>query len=113
MAARQRRRARRRARPRHRADGGRTPGGRVRSDLVGRDLTNDCVLIVENQLSATDHGHLGQLITYAAGTEARTIVWLAPVFREEHRQALDYLNALGGENASFFGTPRWPRMRRG
>ena len=79
------------------------PVGEFALDLVGRDLTNDCVLIVENQLSATDHGHLGQLITYAAGTDAHTVVWLAPTIREEHRQALDYLNALGGENARFFG----------
>jgi hypothetical protein len=79
------------------------PIGGFALDLLGRDLTNDCVLIVENQLSTTDHSHLGQLITYAAGTEARTIVWLAVSFREEHRQALDYLNALGGETARFFG----------
>src|SRR5215203_5282830 len=68
------------------------PVGGFALDLVGRDMTNDCVLIVENQLSDTDHGHLGQLLTYAAGTDARTVVWLAPRFREEHRQALDYLN---------------------
>jgi hypothetical protein len=68
------------------------PVGDFALDLVGRDLTNDCVLIVENQLSPTDHGHLGQLITYAAGTDAHTIVWLSPTFREEHCQALDYLN---------------------
>jgi hypothetical protein len=59
--------------------------------------------MVENQLAQTDHSHLGQLITYAAGTEARTILWLATSFREEHRQALDFLNGLGGETARFFG----------
>lgn len=30
-------------------------------DLVGRDITNDVVLMVENQLAVTDHSHLGQL----------------------------------------------------
>lgn len=79
------------------------PIGGYALDLVGRDLTNDCVLIVENQLAGTDHGHLGQLLTYAAGTDAKTIVWMATAFREEHRQALDYLNDLAGENARFFG----------
>jgi len=49
-------------------------------DLIGRDLTNNCVLIVENQLTGTDHGHLGQLLTYAAGTEGGTVVWLATKF---------------------------------
>jgi hypothetical protein len=64
-------------------------------DLYGRDLTNQCVLIVENQLTATDHRHLGQLLTYAAGTQppAGTIVWIAPEFRDEHREAMDFLNA--------------------
>jgi Domain of unknown function (DUF4268) len=71
-------------------------------DLIGRDLTNDCVLIVENQLTATDHDHLGKLITYTAGTDAQTVVWLAPSFREEHREALELLNDLGGEQVRFF-----------
>lgn len=79
------------------------PVGPFSLDLLGRDLTNDCVLIVENQLTPTDHDHLGKLITYAAGTDARTVVWLAPTFREEHRQALDLLNDLGGERVRFFG----------
>jgi hypothetical protein len=79
------------------------PVGGFRLDLVGRDLTNGCVLIVENQLTPTDHGHLGQLMTYAAGTEASTIVWIATEFREEHRQAIDWLNELAQGNARFFG----------
>jgi Domain of unknown function (DUF4268) len=79
------------------------PVGGFALDLIGRDLTNNCVLIVENQLTATDHGHLGQILTYAAGTDAGTVVWLATSFREEHRQALDLLNRLGGEEVRFFG----------
>ena len=72
-------------------------------DLVGRDITNDAVLIVENQLETTDHSHLGQVLTYAAGTAASTIVWIATAFREEHRQALDWLNENTGEDVHFFG----------
>jgi Domain of unknown function (DUF4268) len=72
-------------------------------DLVGRDITNDAVLIVENQLDVTDHSHLGQVLTYAAGTAASTIVWIATAFREEHRQALVWLNENTGDNAHFFG----------
>jgi hypothetical protein len=79
------------------------PVGAFSLDLVGRDLTHDCVLIVENQLTPTDHSHLGQLITYAAGTEAGTVVWVAPAFREEHREALALLNTLGGDRVRFFG----------
>lgn len=79
------------------------PVGGFALDLVGRDLTNNCVLIVENQLTATDHSHLGQILTYAAGTDAGTIIWMATSFREEHRQAMDFLNGLGGEDVRFFG----------
>lgn len=79
------------------------PVGGYSLDLIGKDLTNDCVLIVENQLASTDHSHLGQTLTYAAGTDAATIVWIATNFREEHRQALDWLNNLAGDNARFFG----------
>ena len=50
-------------------------------DLVGKDITNDAVLIVENQLATTDHSHLGQVLTYAAGTSASTIVWIATSFQ--------------------------------
>jgi hypothetical protein len=79
------------------------PVGPFSLDLIGHDLTNDCVLIVENQLTPTDHAHLGQLLTYAANTDAETLVWTALSFREEHRQALTFLNELGGEHARFFG----------
>ena len=70
---------------------------------MGRDITNDAVLIVENQLEPTDHSHLGQVLTYAAETGASTIVWIATSFREEHRQALDWLNENTGDRTHFFG----------
>jgi hypothetical protein len=72
-------------------------------DLLGRDLTSDAVLMIENQLGPTDHGHLGQLLTYAAGTDAATIVWIATQFGEEHRQAIDWLNERTDESTHFFG----------
>ncbi|MCO8127266.1 DUF4268 domain-containing protein [Acidimicrobiia bacterium EGI L10123] len=78
------------------------PVGGFSLDLIGHDLTNDAVLMVENQLEATDHTHLGQLLTYAAGTGAATIVWVATSFREEHRQALDWLNEQTGQGTHFF-----------
>lgn len=79
------------------------PVGGFSLDLIGRDLSNDTVVIVENQLEATDHSHLGQVLTYAAGTSASTIVWLATFFREEHRQALDWLNQRTADDVHFFG----------
>jgi len=69
-------------------------------DIIGRDLTHNSVLIVENQLEKTDHTHLGQLITYAANTDAVTVVWVAKEFTDEHRQAIDYLNELAGDSGT-------------
>lgn len=72
-------------------------------DLIGNDLSTGNVVIVENQLEQTDHGHLGQILTYAGGTDPSTIVWCAPSFRDEHRAALDWLNENTGEGIRFFG----------
>ena len=72
-------------------------------DLYGTDLSTGRTLIVENQLESTDHRHLGQLITYAAGLEAGAIVWITPQFRPEHRKALDWLNEHTAKGIDFFG----------
>ncbi len=72
-------------------------------DLVGKDLGSGRTVIIENQLEPTDHIHLGQLLTYTAGRGAKIVVWISPQFREEHRQALDWLNENTGEDQAFFG----------
>ncbi|MCH7654052.1 MAG: DUF4268 domain-containing protein, partial [Chloroflexi bacterium] len=53
------------------------PVGDFSLDLLAREVEHDRTVIIENQLTNTDHGHLGQLITYAAGFDAKVVVWLA------------------------------------
>lgn len=77
--------------------------GPFRADILCKDTGNGHWVLIENQLSRTDHGHLGQLLTYAAGLQAVTIVWIAAPFTEEHRAALDWLNDVTDERVRFFG----------
>ena len=37
-------------------------------------------------------------MTYAAGLDAFSIIWIAKSFTEEHRAALDWLNRITEEN---------------
>jgi len=51
--------------------------GPFRCDIVAKDETTNDVVIIENQLEPTNHEHLGKTITYAAGLNAKYIVWIA------------------------------------
>jgi hypothetical protein len=71
-------------------------------DLYGREVQTGHPAIIENQLENTDHSHLGQLLTYAAGLKAGVVVWIAPRFRDEHLEALNWLNEISSEDVNFF-----------
>ena len=77
--------------------------GPFRADILCRNLADDHWVLIENQLERTDHTHLGQLLTYASGLEAATIVWIAQCFTEEHRATLDWLNRISDGKFRFFG----------
>lgn len=79
--------------------------GRFSADILCKDTgsTDSGWVVIENQLETTDHSHLGQILTYAAGLEAKTCVWVAAKFHEEHRAAIDWLNEISSDEFQFFG----------
>lgn len=76
------------------------PVGDFRLDILC--TSNEETVIIENQLTVSDHDHLGKILTYAAGTTANKVIWIAKDFRPEHIAAIDYLNQNTSENLSFF-----------
>lgn len=77
--------------------------GPFSADILARDTASSDYVVIENQLGKTDHEHLGKLLTYAAALDARTVVWIAADFTEEHRKALDWLNANSSEDIAYYG----------
>ncbi len=77
--------------------------GPFRADILCVDPGTDKYVLIENQLEKTDHNHLGQILTYAAGLDAVTIIWIAEHFTEEHRAAIDWLNRITDKEFNFFG----------
>ena len=77
--------------------------GPFSADIVCKETANNTNVLIENQIERTDHTHLGQIMTYAAGLNAVTIVWVAKRFTDEHRAALDWLNEITNEDINFFG----------
>ncbi len=57
---------------------------------------------ITNQLESTDHIHLGQVVTFAAGLEVSAVIWITTKVSEEHRAVLDWLNQHGDDDVRFF-----------
>lgn len=76
--------------------------GRFSLDLFGTVEGTDDIVIVENQLEDSDHKHFGQLMTYAGGTDAKYVIWIAPRFHQEYISAIEWLNNGTTENINFF-----------
>lgn len=66
--------------------------GDFSADIIARDLSTNKLVVIENQFGATDHKHLGQIITYSSVLNAGMVVWIAETIRPEHKSAMDFLN---------------------
>lgn len=76
--------------------------GTYRCDLFAKDETTGTKVIIENQLEISNHDHLGKIITYASGLDAKVVVWIVKEAREEHRSAIEWLNNNTNSNVNFF-----------
>lgn len=76
--------------------------GSYRCDLFAKDETTGIKVIIENQLEMSNHDHLGKIITYASGLDAKVVVWIVKEAREEHRSAIEWLNNNTNSNVNFF-----------
>lgn len=76
--------------------------GDFSADILAKEDGGDRLVIIENQYGNTDHDHLGKLITYAAGREAKVLVWIVEKPRDEHRAAVQWLNNNTGADIGVF-----------
>lgn len=76
--------------------------GSFNVDILAEEESTGRKIIIENQLEITNHDHLGKIITYASGYDAQIVVWVVKEAREEHRQAIDWLNEHTDENLEFY-----------
>lgn len=76
--------------------------GSFNVDIFASEEGTGRKIVIENQLGNTDHDHLGKAITYAAGKGADVVIWVVKRARDEHRQAVEWLNQRTDENVGFF-----------
>lgn len=79
------------------------PVGPYSLDILATEAGTEVFVAIENQLGWTDTQHLGQLLTYTAGRDARIAIWVATEFGYEHAQALHWLNQWTEGEVSLYG----------
>ena len=79
-----------------------SPVGGFSVDIFATEEGTSRKIIIENQLEDTNHDHLGKIITYASGKDAEVIVWVVKRARDEHKQAIEWLNQHTDDNIGFF-----------
>ena len=64
--------------------------GRV--DIIAEQISTKAIVVIENQLEASDDSHCLRLLGYAANADANILVWVARDFTDYHRSILRWLN---------------------
>ena len=76
--------------------------GKFNVDILAEEENTGRKVVIENQLESTDHDHLGKILTYASGFDAEIIIWIVKSVRDEHKQAVDWLNEHTDEKINIF-----------
>lgn len=76
--------------------------GRFRIDILAKEPSTDHRIIIENQLEIGNHDHLGKIITYAAGFDAKYLIWIVKDVLPEHLKAIEWLNEHLDDEISCF-----------
>jgi len=76
--------------------------GSYTADILAQTDRGRRVAIMSH-LEPSDHLHLGQMITFAAGLDVSAVIWISSRIGEEHRAVLDWLNQHGDDDVRFFG----------
>lgn len=66
--------------------------GRYSVDVLAETIGEELTVVIENQLTRSDHDHLGKALVYAAGIDADVIVWIAPEFTADHQATVQWVN---------------------
>lgn len=76
--------------------------GKFSLDILAEEENTGRKIVIENQLEATNHEHLGKIITYASGFDAEIVIWIVKDVRDEHKQAVDWLNEHTDDKINIF-----------
>lgn len=76
--------------------------GRYSADVVCKGVDDDSIVLIENQITESDHIHLGQTLTYAGEFEPAIVVWVASSFTDEHKKSVEWLNSISHDKSDFF-----------
>ena len=72
------------------------------ADIVATEARSGFLVLIENQLNPSDHSHLGQIMTYLAGLDVNSVIWIAKEFHEAHRSAVRWINENTSGDFAFF-----------
>lgn len=70
-------------------------------DILAED-ENGHTVVIENQLTKTDHDHLGKVVTYLVNLNAKIAIWISTDPRPEHIASIEFLNEVVPKDIKFY-----------